>query len=125
MTVIGLGGSTGCIQRFAADIIEEHVHPVRGRCGQLPGKIAQLLFFRALTRKGHSVVVYAPIMGDMVDPLRAQCIACVTDLANVDAGTNYTHWNDPRWFDRWTDIAAAATPEDQRVIIDDQNFRHA
>lgn len=37
----------------------------------------------ALTRKGHSVVVYAPIMGDMVDPLRLQCIACVTDLTNV------------------------------------------
>jgi len=37
----------------------------------------------ALTRRGHSVVVYAPIMGDMVDGLRAQCIACVTDLASV------------------------------------------
>lgn len=37
----------------------------------------------ALTRKGHSVVVYAPIMGDMVDSLRAQCIACVTHLADV------------------------------------------
>jgi hypothetical protein len=37
----------------------------------------------ALTRKGHSVVLYAPIMGDMADTLRAQCIACVTDLACV------------------------------------------
>lgn len=37
----------------------------------------------ALTRRGHSVVVFAPIMGDMVDVLRAQCIACVTDLNNV------------------------------------------
>lgn len=43
----------------------------------------------------------------------------MTDLAKVDAGTNYTHWNDPRWFDRWTDIANAKTPEEQRVIIDE------
>lgn len=43
----------------------------------------------------------------------------MTDLAKVDSGTNYTHWNDPRWFDRWADISAAATPEEQRVIIDE------
>lgn len=43
----------------------------------------------------------------------------MTDLAKVDSGTNYTHWDDPRWFDRWEDIAAAETPEEQRVIIDE------
>ncbi len=43
----------------------------------------------------------------------------MTDLAKVDSGTNYTHWSDPRWFDRWADIAAAKTPEEQRVIIDE------
>jgi peptide/nickel transport system substrate-binding protein len=37
----------------------------------------------------------------------------------VESGTNYTHWDDPRWFDRWADISAAATPEEQRVIIDE------
>lgn len=43
----------------------------------------------------------------------------MTDLAKVDSGTNYTHWDDPRWFDRWADISAAKTPEEQRVIIDE------
>jgi len=43
----------------------------------------------------------------------------MTDLAKVESGTNYTHWNDERWFSRWDDIAAAATPEEQRVIIDE------
>lgn len=43
----------------------------------------------------------------------------MTDLAKVDSGTNYTHWNDARWFDRWADISAAKTPEEQRVIIDE------
>ncbi len=33
-----------------------------------------------LNRRGHSVAVYAPIMGDMVDELRAVSIACITDL---------------------------------------------
>ena len=43
----------------------------------------------------------------------------MTDLAKADSGTNYTHWNDPRWFDRWTDIAASKSPEETRVIIDE------
>ena len=43
----------------------------------------------------------------------------MTDLAKVDSGTNYTHWNDPRWFDRWTEIAASKSPEETRVIIDE------
>ncbi len=25
----------------------------------------------------------------------------MADLGAVEAGTNYTHWDDPRWFDRW------------------------
>lgn len=36
-----------------------------------------------LHQRGHSVVVYAPIMGDMVDGLRQRCIACVVDLNQV------------------------------------------
>ncbi|MGP1395980.1 MAG: ABC transporter substrate-binding protein [Inquilinaceae bacterium] len=43
----------------------------------------------------------------------------MTDLAKVDSGTNYTHWDDPRWFDRWADISAATTEEETRVIIDE------
>ena len=36
-----------------------------------------------LNRRGHSVIVYAPIMGDMVDELRVQSITCVSSLDNV------------------------------------------
>ncbi|SDX64381.1 ABC transporter substrate-binding protein [Roseicitreum antarcticum] len=43
----------------------------------------------------------------------------MADLSTVSAGTNYTHWDDPRWFDRWADIAAAETEEETRVIIDE------
>ncbi|QBX99541.1 ABC transporter substrate-binding protein [Rhodophyticola sp. CCM32] len=43
----------------------------------------------------------------------------MTDLAAVDAGTNYTHWDDPRWFDRWADIAAASSDEEVRTIVDE------
>lgn len=43
----------------------------------------------------------------------------MTDLASVDSGTNYTHWDDPRWFDRWEDIRNAESEEEQRVIIDE------
>ncbi|MFP8778242.1 glycosyltransferase [Hydrogenophaga sp. RWCD_12] len=37
----------------------------------------------ALHRRGHSLAVYAPVMGDMVDGLRQRGIACVTDLRQV------------------------------------------
>jgi peptide/nickel transport system substrate-binding protein len=43
----------------------------------------------------------------------------MTDLAEVDSGTNYTHWNDPRWFSRWADIAAAKTPEEVTTIVNE------
>lgn len=43
----------------------------------------------------------------------------MTDLARVDSGTNYTHWDDPRWFDRWADISAAQTDEEVREIVND------
>jgi peptide/nickel transport system substrate-binding protein len=43
----------------------------------------------------------------------------MTDLAKVDSGTNYTHWNDPSWFDRWADISASKSPEETRAIIDE------
>ena len=43
----------------------------------------------------------------------------MTDLATVDSGTNYTHWDDPRWFDRWADIRNASSEEEQREIIDE------
>lgn len=43
----------------------------------------------------------------------------MADLSAVDAGTNYTHWDDPRWFDRWEDINNAETEEEQRVVIDE------
>lgn len=37
----------------------------------------------SLNSRGHSVIVYAPIMGEMVEELRWRSIACVTDLAMV------------------------------------------
>jgi peptide/nickel transport system substrate-binding protein len=43
----------------------------------------------------------------------------MTDLATVESGTNYTHWDDERWFSRWADIAATDDPAEQRVIIDE------
>ena len=36
-----------------------------------------------LNRRGHSVIIYAPIIGDMVDELRHQSIACVTSLQDL------------------------------------------
>ena len=43
----------------------------------------------------------------------------MTDLAAIDAGTNYTHWDDPRWFGRWADIAAATSEAETRKIVDE------
>jgi peptide/nickel transport system substrate-binding protein len=43
----------------------------------------------------------------------------MTDLNQVGAGTNYTHWSDDRWFSRWPDLSEATTPEETRVIIDE------
>jgi peptide/nickel transport system substrate-binding protein len=43
----------------------------------------------------------------------------MTDLAAVDSGTNYTHWDDPRWFDRWADLRAATSEEETRQIVDE------
>ncbi len=43
----------------------------------------------------------------------------MTDLAEVGSGTNYTHWDDERWFSRWADLAEAGTPEERRTIIDE------
>lgn len=43
----------------------------------------------------------------------------MTDMADVNSGTNYTHWSDDRWFSRWADLAEASTPEETRTIIDE------
>jgi len=43
----------------------------------------------------------------------------MTDLADVGSSTNYTHWDDDRWFGRWGDLAEAATPEESRSIINE------
>lgn len=37
----------------------------------------------ALHQRGHSIVVYAPILGELAEELRSRCIACVGDLAQV------------------------------------------
>ncbi|KKC33523.1 ABC transporter substrate-binding protein [Devosia psychrophila] len=42
----------------------------------------------------------------------------MADLSAVDAGTNYTEWKNPDWFSGWPEIAAAATEEEQRAVID-------
>lgn len=43
----------------------------------------------------------------------------MTDIAQVGSGTNYTHWSDPRWFDRWSDMVNTDDMEEQRAIIDE------
>jgi peptide/nickel transport system substrate-binding protein len=43
----------------------------------------------------------------------------MTDLADVDSGTNYTHWDDNRWFSRWPELVETETPEEARPIIDE------
>ncbi len=43
----------------------------------------------------------------------------MSDLAEVGSGTNYTHWDDERWFGRWADLNGAETPEETRAIIDE------
>jgi peptide/nickel transport system substrate-binding protein len=43
----------------------------------------------------------------------------MTDMADVASGTNYTHWDDDRWFSRWADVAEAETPEQTRSILDE------
>jgi peptide/nickel transport system substrate-binding protein len=40
-------------------------------------------------------------------------------LREVESGPNYTNWADPRWFDRWDDLAAAASPEEEERIINE------
>jgi len=43
----------------------------------------------------------------------------MTDIAQVESGTNYTNWSDPRWFDRWPELVNADDPQEQRAIIDE------
>lgn len=43
----------------------------------------------------------------------------MTDMADVNAGTNYTHWSDDRWFSRWPELTEAETPEARRPIINE------
>ena len=43
----------------------------------------------------------------------------MTDLAAITAGTNYTHWDGPRLFERQADIAAATSAEETRTIFDE------
>jgi peptide/nickel transport system substrate-binding protein len=43
----------------------------------------------------------------------------MTDMAQVGSGTNYTHWSDPRWFDRWPELVNVGSPEEQRSIINE------
>ncbi len=43
----------------------------------------------------------------------------MTDLSTPTAGTNYTSWSNPAWFEGWNKISAAATPEEQRKVIDE------
>ncbi len=43
----------------------------------------------------------------------------MTDLAQVGSGTNYTHWDDPRWFDRWPELVNTDDPDERRGVIDE------
>lgn len=42
----------------------------------------------------------------------------MTDLSTPTAGTNYTSWSNPAWFDGWAKISAATSKEEQRKVID-------
>jgi len=42
----------------------------------------------------------------------------MADLSTVDAGTNYTGWSNPEWFDGWKEIAAAKTDDERKLVID-------
>ena len=42
----------------------------------------------------------------------------MSDLSTVDAGTNYTGWSNPDWFNGWKDVAAAKTPEELQAVTD-------
>ena len=43
----------------------------------------------------------------------------MADLAEVDSGTNYTNWDDPRWFGRWEELVEAETAEETRAVINE------
>ena len=43
----------------------------------------------------------------------------MADLSRVDAGTNYTGWDNPDWFSGWDRLAQTTDPTEERVIIDD------
>lgn len=40
----------------------------------------------------------------------------MADLSAPDAGTNYTNWNNPEWFELW-DQTAGKSPEEERELI--------
>ncbi len=43
----------------------------------------------------------------------------MADLAQIESGTNYVNWDDPRWFGRWSDMVNAEDSAEQRAIIDE------
>lgn len=43
----------------------------------------------------------------------------MADLSAVDAGTNYTEWEDEEFFAGWKKIEAATTPEEEQVVINE------
>jgi peptide/nickel transport system substrate-binding protein len=42
----------------------------------------------------------------------------MADLSAVTAGTNYTNWDDPDWFNGWTELSRRLPEAEQRVVID-------
>jgi peptide/nickel transport system substrate-binding protein len=43
----------------------------------------------------------------------------MTDISAPDAGTNYTRWNNPRWFELWDSLATVTTAEEERAVINE------
>lgn len=43
----------------------------------------------------------------------------MADLSAVDAGTNYTSWSNPDWFDGWARLSATTDPAEERAIMNE------
>ncbi len=73
--------------------------------------------------------VYVPLIigGNMAGPLFLlgsggatwNALYDMADLSRVDAGTNYTGWDNPDWFSGWDRIAATTDEAEQRVIVNE------
>jgi peptide/nickel transport system substrate-binding protein len=43
----------------------------------------------------------------------------MADISEPDAGTNYTEWNNPRWFELWNSLADITDPAEEAAVINE------